>query len=104
MEDFVRQALLFDFYGDLLTEHQKSVYGEYIQDNLSISEIAEEAGISRQGIHDMVRRCRGILEDYEDKLHLVERFIKIREIALKIRSARSLDEAVVLSDKIVELL
>lgn len=84
MEEFVEQALLYDFYGELLTEHQKCVYEDYIMNDLSVSEIADVQGISRQGVHDMVKRCRKILEGYEGKLHLVERFLstkeKIREI------------------------
>lgn len=104
MEDFVRQSLLFDFYGDLLTDHQKSVYEAYIQEDLSLSEIAQDAGISRQGVHDMIKRCRHILEGYEEKLHLVERFLKIRGIAADINSAQSLDEAKTLSGRILDLL
>ncbi len=96
--------MLFDFYGDLLTDHQKSVYEAYIQEDLSLSEIAQDAGISRQGVHDMIKRCRHILEGYEEKLHLVERFLKIRGIAADINSAQSLDEAKTLSGRILDLL
>jgi hypothetical protein len=46
---------------------------------MSLSEIAEERGISRQGVHDLIRRCDRILQDYESKLHLVERFAKARK-------------------------
>ena len=104
MEDFVRQSLLFDFYGDLLTEHQKNIYGAYIQENLSLSEIAEDNGISRQGVYDMTKRCRSILEEYEEKLHLVERFISIRDRVEAINEAASLEEAKSISKEILELL
>lgn len=104
MEDFVRQSLLFDFYGDLLTEHQKLVYGSFVQENLSLSEIAQDSGISRQGVHDMIRRCRNSLEEYESKLHLVERFLKIKEKVMAINSAESLAEAKHISEEIMELL
>lgn len=80
MDEIVKKALLFDFYGELLTDHQKEVYGEYIQNDLSATEIAELRGISRQGVHDMVRRCEKILGDYEERLHLVEHYLKIKKM------------------------
>lgn len=79
MEKLLEQALLFDFYGELLTEHQKQVYEEVVLEDYSLSEVAEERGISRQGVHDLIKRCNKVLSDYEDKLHLVERFIKIQK-------------------------
>ena len=79
MNRILEQALLYDFYGELLTTHQKEVYEQFILDDLSLSEIAESAGISRQGVHDLIRRCQKALEGYEAKLHLVERFLSIKE-------------------------
>lgn len=79
MEKIVEQGYLYDFYGELLTEHQKKIYEDVVYNDLSPAEIARESGISRQGVHDLVRRCNRILQDYEDKLHLVERFMKVRE-------------------------
>ena len=79
MEKIVEQTLLYDFYGELLTKRQREVYESVVLDDCSISEVAEELGISRQGVHDMIKRCSKILEDYEMKLHLVEKFIHIRE-------------------------
>ena len=78
MERIVEQGVLYDFYGELLTEHQKKIYEDVVYNDLSLSEIAQENGISRQGVHDMVRRCNHMLTEYENKLHLVERFLKIR--------------------------
>lgn len=78
MERIVEQGILYDFYGELLTEHQKKIYEDVVYNDLSLSEIAQENGISRQGVHDMVRRCNHMLTEYENKLHLVERFLKIR--------------------------
>ena len=69
MEEILKQTLLYDFYGELLTEHQKQVY----------EEVAASLGISRQGVHDMVRRSSRLLEEYEAKLHLMERFVSLRE-------------------------
>jgi len=79
MEKIVEQALLYDFYGELLTAHQKEIYEDFILNDLSLTEIAEERGISRQGVHDLVKRCNKILKDYEDKLHLVQKFVAIRD-------------------------
>ena len=78
MNKILEQALLYDFYGELLTAHQKEIYEQVVHDDLSLSEIAETAGISRQGVHDLVKRCHKTLEGYEAKLHLVERFLAIK--------------------------
>lgn len=78
MERIVEQGLLYDFYGELLTEHQKRIYEDVVYNDFSLTEIAKENGISRQGVHDLVRRCDRSLQEYEDKLHLVERFLKIK--------------------------
>mgnify|MGYP002709717369 CR=1 FL=1 len=72
------QGLLYDFYGELLTEHQRKIYEAAVYNDLSLSEIAQEEGISRQGVHDLVRRCDKLLEGYENKLHLVERFVTLK--------------------------
>ena len=87
MEKFVEQTLLYDFYGELLTEHQRSVYEDVVLNDYSCTEVAQERGISRQGVHDLIRRCDRILEDYEEKLYLVEKFLKIREKVEEIQNA-----------------
>lgn len=79
MEKIVRQSLLYDFYGELLTEHQKSIYQDVVMNDLSYSEIAKEYGISRQGVYDMMKRSDKILEEYEAKLRLVEKFESARD-------------------------
>ncbi|MDD7454235.1 MAG: YlxM family DNA-binding protein [Blautia obeum] len=84
MEKFVEQALLYDFYGELLTERQRQVYESVVLEDYSLSEVAEELEISRQGVHDMIKRCNHILEGYEEKLHLVEKFLNIRRQVQKI--------------------
>lgn len=85
MEKFVEQTLLYDFYGELLTERQQQVYESVVLEDYSLSEVAEELGISRQGVHDMIKRCNKTLEEYEEKLHLVERFLNIRSQVKEIR-------------------
>jgi predicted DNA-binding protein YlxM (UPF0122 family) len=79
MEKILEQTLLYDFYGELLTEHQKQIYEDVVLNDYSLSEVAQEQGISRQGVHDLVKRCNRILQDYESKLHLVEKFVTIKE-------------------------
>ncbi len=79
MEKIVEQGLLYDFYGELLTQHQRKIYEGVVYENLSLSEIAAEAGISRQGVHDIIKRCDKALLAYEEKLQLVARFVKIKE-------------------------
>lgn len=79
MNKILEQALLYDFYGELLTPHQKEIYEKFVLEDLSLSEIAQDAGISRQGVHDLIRRCQRALEGYEARLHLVERFLSIKE-------------------------
>ena len=89
MEQFLQQTLLYDFYGELLTEHQRRVYEEVVLNDISCSEATEEFGVSRQGIHELVKRCNKILEEYESKLHLVERFLLIRENVKQIQQLAS---------------
>ncbi len=84
MEKIFEQGLLYDFYGELLTEHQKKIYEDAVYNDMSLSEIAEEAGISRQGVHDLIKRCDKILQEYEEKLHLLERFQETKKKATEI--------------------
>ncbi len=79
MEKIVEQGLLYDFYGELLTEHQRNIYEDAVYNDLSLVEIAEEYSISKQGVHDLLRRCTKSLEGYEEKLHMIERTDRIRK-------------------------
>ena len=74
MEERLRQSLLYDFYGELLTDHQKSVFSAAIFDDMSYSELAEEFDCSRQAAFDLIRRINKKLEGYEERLGLLERF------------------------------
>ena len=84
MDKIYEQTMLFDFYGELLTRHQRSIYEDAVYNDMSLGEIAAERGISRQGVHDLIRRCDKILQNYESKLHLVERFAKAKEMVAEI--------------------
>ena len=67
-------CLLFDFYGDILTEKQRELFDLYYNEDLSLSEISEHVGITRQGVRDAVARSEHILRDMEEKLGLVARY------------------------------
>ena len=73
-----RMALLFDFYGDVLTDRQKEFYDLYYNEDLSLAEIAENYGITRQGVRDVIVRAEAILTDLEDKTGLIRRFHAMR--------------------------
>lgn len=85
MEPKVQQAYLYDFYGELLNEHQRRIFEAFVFDDLSLGEIAEEQDTSRQAVHDLVKRAVKKLEEYENKLHLMERFLDLKEKAASIQ-------------------
>ncbi|SHI29629.1 YlxM family DNA-binding protein [Parasporobacterium paucivorans] len=93
MEKILEQSLLYDFYGELLNPHQKNIYEDFALNNLTLSEIAEEKGISRQAVHDSVKRSEAALSGYEEKLHLIEKFLKIKELTSEIKSMSASFEA-----------
>ena len=73
-----RMTMLYDFYGELLTERQKEFFDLYYNEDLSLAEIAENAGISRQGVRDVIVRAEGIMQQVEDKTGLIRRFEAVR--------------------------
>ena len=79
LEKIVEQGLLYDFYGDLLTDHQRKTYEDAVYNDMSLNEIAEEQGISKQGVHDLIKRCTRSLEGYESRLHMVQKTADIRK-------------------------
>ena len=69
-----RMTMLADFYGELLTPRQREFFDLYYNEDLSLAEIAENAGISRQGVRDVIVRAESVLTDLEDKTGLIKRF------------------------------
>lgn len=90
MNDKIEQGDLYDFYGELLNDHQRSIYEDFVLNDLSLGEIAADRGISRQAVHDVIKRSTRTLEEYEDKLHLIEKFVHIRD---KVRAIDTLVHA-----------
>ncbi len=78
MKKIVEQGLLYDFYGELLTKHQREIYEAAVYNDMSLTEIADENGISKQGVHDLIKRCTNTLQSYEDSLHMIRRFEAIK--------------------------
>lgn len=77
-------SLLLDFYGDILSERQKEMLDLYYNDDLSLSEIAENYNISRQGVRSILKKGENILVNMEEKLHLAQRFSVVQEKSNKI--------------------
>ena len=88
-QDVYKLSLLFDYYGELLTEKQQTCFDLYYNQDLSLSEIAEEAGISRQGVHDTLARAEALLLEFEAKTGCVQRDLRAREAADEIIDAAS---------------
>ena len=77
-ESRLMQSMLLDFYGELLTEKQRECYDLHYNEDLSLSEIAEQCGISRQGVWDNIRRAEASLKEIEEKTGLIRRFTQTR--------------------------
>ncbi|MFT4144081.1 MAG: DNA-binding protein [Mobilitalea sp.] len=79
LDEIVLLSILYDFYGELLSDHKKQIFEDYVLNDLSLSEIAAEQGISRQGVYDIVKRCTSELKGYEAKLSLMRKFQTIED-------------------------
>ncbi len=115
MDKIGHEAMLFDFYGQLLTEKQIQILDMYVNNDFSLGEIAEELSISRQGVHDTVKRSVKALEDYEERLGLVNRYMTQKTVLIEIKgkieqmksgsrdgtSGSELDEIVQLVEKLL---
>lgn len=96
MDAVLKFALLYDFYGELLTEKQKNVFEYFHLNDYSLTEIAQELNISRQAVRDLLKRTETILEGYEQKLKLVEKFNMQKSM---VREIKSLAENIESEDK-----
>ena len=101
MEDRMTISLLLDFYGTLLTERQRECYALHHEDDMSLSEIAEELSISRQAVHDNIERAKASMEGYEQKLHLIEQYLLRRKIVKELKEEL---EAVPVASKVIQSL
>ena len=84
IEERVELSLLYDFYGALLKENQRRMFEASILDDYNLAEIAEYENITRQGVHDAIKRACKQLREYEQKLGLVEKFEKQKELVKKL--------------------
>lgn len=78
-ESRLMQSMLLDFYGELLTDKQRECFDLHYNEDLSLSEIAEQSGISRQGVWDNIRRAEATLRDIEEKTGLIRRFSETQQ-------------------------
>ena len=81
MEDFAKTSMLFDIYGGLLTDKKKRVMEMYHEDDMSLSEIAEELEVSRAAVHDSLRSAERLLRSYEDKLGILDDYLRKEKLA-----------------------
>lgn len=84
LEDNLKFSLLTEFYGNLLTEKQRSILRDYFDKNISVSEIAKMNNTSRQAVNDIIQRTSKVLLDYEEKLRLLDKFNLIKADVKKI--------------------
>ena len=86
-DEITELSILYDFYGDLLPEKVREIFRLYHEENLSLAEIAENVGISRQGVHENVRRAEEKLRGYEAKLGLAKRFLEQEAVLDRLRAS-----------------
>ena len=86
MEDFAKTSMLFDIYGGLLTDKKKRVMEMYHEDDMSLSEIAEELEVSRAAVHDSLRSAERLLCSYEDKLGILDDYLHKEKLADELRT------------------
>lgn len=92
----LRFTYLLDFYSNILTEKQRQILDMYYQEDMSLSEISKETQMTRQGVHDNIKRAEKEILSMEEKLSLSDRFLKIQSsldiIENKLKSNNLLDE------------
>lgn len=80
MDETLKKTMLFDFFGEMLTEKQREYYDLYHNDDLSLSEIAESAGISRQGVYDIIVRAEKTLKKFEQRTGVIQKWYETRTV------------------------
>jgi len=88
-------TMLFDFYGELLTERQKEFFDLYYNEDLSLAEVAENYGITRQGVRDVIVRAEATMAEMEEKTGIIARFHKLRTQLLSLEG--KVDEMIALN-------
>lgn len=111
VDELLEFSYLYDFYGNLLKENHRMIFEDYVLNNLSLGEIAAERGITRQGVYDIVKRCKKRLKEYEDKLCLVDKFQRpkdklqqIEEIAGESQDVEGAQAISALAEQIYEMI
>ena len=102
----VELAWLTAFYGGMLTDKQRLVLQLHCEEDMSLAEIAQEAGVSRQGVHDMLTRAAAKLFDMEEKLGMAERFSRMQDGLVECREAlahQAYDKAERVLDTLIRL-
>ncbi len=84
-EKQLETSLLFDFYGDMLTDKQRELFDLYYNEDLSLSEIAENSGITRQAVRDSIKRAEKTLFDFESRLKLTQKYGEVYKNGLKLK-------------------
>lgn len=102
LEKTTRMNLLYDFYSALLTDKQRMFMELYYYDDLSLAEIAEQYNVSRQAVHDNIRRSEAQLEEYEAKLHLLKKYEQRLQLAHQLMA--KVDQLTLAADQRAELL
>lgn len=103
MDKIVENGILYDYYGAMLTPHQQRVYEESVYNDMSLTEIAQEEGISRQAVSDLLRRTTAQMRDYEERLGLIARLDGIKADCDSIKKAAATGDmnlVAALADKI----
>ena len=104
LDEIVELSYLYDFYGALLKESNRVVFEDYVLSNLSLSEIAKERDITRQGVYDIVKRCRTRLKGYEEFQLTKDKLGEIESIAKENFDEQTAGQITTLAEEIYELI
>ena len=96
-EKVIEISMLYDFYGPLLTEKQREIMHLYFEDNYSLSEIGDNMNVSRQAVHDTIKKSEKSLHEYEEKLGLVQKYLEFEKTSNAINII--IDELIIKCEK-----